>query len=194
MQMKTSRIALAALLALSLSTVAHMAAADRGNDDDRNDRGRRLRATLIGVNEVPSVSTVASGRFRATIARDEKSLHYTLSYSGLSSAVQQAHIHFAQRHTNGGVVLFLCQGAVMAPATVPTPPTCPQEGTVEGTLTSADVLPTATTQQIAAGEFAEVIAAIRAGAAYANVHSQVSGGGEIRGQITVDNDDHDDRR
>jgi len=41
----------------------------------------------------------------------------------------------------------------------------------------------ASTQQIAAGELEEVIAAIRVGAAYANVHTSVSPGGEIRGQI-----------
>jgi CHRD domain len=38
-------------------------------------------------------------------------------------------------------------------------------------------------QQIAAGEFAEVVALIRKGLAYANVHTAASGGGEIRGQI-----------
>jgi hypothetical protein len=40
-----------------------------------------------------------------------------------------------------------------------------------------------TSQQLAAGELAEVIAAMRAGAAYANVHTNLSPGGEIRGQI-----------
>jgi hypothetical protein len=113
-------------------------------------------------------------------------IDYTLSYTGLSSAVQQSHIHFAQQHVNGAVVLFLCQGAVLAPGTVPTPPTCPQEGTVTGTLKAANVLAAPATQQIGAGEFGEVLAAIRAGAAYVNVHSAISGGGEIRGQITVD--------
>jgi hypothetical protein len=135
-----------------------------------------------------SVSTAAFGRFRAVVSRDTTGaaqIAYTLSYTGLSSAVQQAHIHFAQQHVNGGIVLFLCQGAVLAPGSVPTPPTCPQEGTVTGNLKAENVLATATTQQIGAGEFAEVLAAIRAGAAYVNVHSATSPGGEFRGQITV---------
>jgi hypothetical protein len=38
-------------------------------------------------------------------------------------------------------------------------------------------------QQLAAGDLAAVITAIRAGAAYANVHTTLSTGGEIRGQI-----------
>ena len=49
---------------------------------------------------------------------------------------------------------------------------------------AANVVAGATaSQQLAAGELAEVIAAIRAGAAYANVHTNLSPGGEIRGQI-----------
>ena len=39
------------------------------------------------------------------------------------------------------------------------------------------------------GELAEVIAAIRAGSAYANVHTSLSPGGEIRGQIRADGKD-----
>jgi CHRD domain len=44
-------------------------------------------------------------------------------------------------------------------------------------------------QAILAGELAEVLAAIRAGVAYANVHTTLSPGGEIRGQIRVDERD-----
>jgi hypothetical protein len=61
--------------------------------------------------------------------------------------------------------------------------TCPQSGSVSGTIAAADVQAAPTTQQLAAGEILEVVAAIRAGAAYANVHTDISPGGEIRGQI-----------
>jgi hypothetical protein len=44
-------------------------------------------------------------------------------------------------------------------------------------------------QGIAAGEFDELVAALRAGRAYANVHSTLFGTGEIRGQIGRDGDD-----
>jgi hypothetical protein len=68
-------------------------------------------------------------------------------------------------------------------------------GRVTGTLTAADVLDlpangiagaTASTP----GEFAEVIALIRAGRTYANVHSSKFPPGEIRSQINDRDDDH----
>jgi len=58
--------------------------------------------------------------------------------------------------------------------------------TITGTITPADVIgPTG--QGIAPGEWNELAAAIRAGVAYANVHSTTQPAGEIRGQIN-DND------
>jgi hypothetical protein len=41
-------------------------------------------------------------------------------------------------------------------------------------------------QGIAAGEFAELLAAMRAGVTYVNVHSTLYPGGEIRAQISAD--------
>ena len=62
-----------------------------------------LRATLRGFEEVPAVSTTASGTFRGDIDRDELSIGYTLSYSGLEGTVTQAHIHLGQRRVAGGI-------------------------------------------------------------------------------------------
>jgi hypothetical protein len=58
---------------------------------------------------------------------------------------------------------------------------------VEGRITAANVIAGSTaSQQLNAMDFTGAIAAIRAGAAYANVHtSPLSGGGEIRGQIRI---------
>jgi len=152
------------------------------NDDDHH-----IHARLIGFQEVPAVSTVASGEFKATIAPDQ-SIEYELTYSGLQGTVQQAHIHVAQRSVIGSIVIWLC-----GTATLPGPagtPTCPQSGTVSRTVTAADVVAGGTaSQQLAAGELNEVIRAIRAGVAYANVHTNLSPGGEIRGQIRR-GDDH----
>jgi len=185
MQMKTVRIVLAGLVTLAaVSTAVHLTADDRDRD-----RGNRIRTKLVGFNEVPIVSTVATGRLKAKIASDEQSIDYELTINDLQGVVAQSHIHLAQKDVNGGIVLWLCQGTSRAPAQVAaTTPECPQEGEVSGTLNAATVTPVAT-QQIGANELAEVIAAIRAGNAYANVHTNLSPGGEIRGQIDVD-DDH----
>src|SRR5437899_461667 len=179
---RSKRIRLLPLLfILPLVAVPAMA-----GDDDHD--GRHLHAQLIGFQEVPAVSTVASGDLKATIARDEQSIEYELTYSGLQGTVQQAHIHVAQRSVNGSIVIWLC-GTAALPGPAGTP-TCPLSGTVgPRTVTAADVVAGAASQQLAAGELNEVIRAIRAGVAYANVHTNLSPGGEIRGQIRV-GDDH----
>lgn len=150
----------------------------------------KIKIRLTGFQEVPSVSTVASGEFEATISRHGDFIDFELSYSGLQGPVRQAHIHVAQRSVNGAIVLWLCQTALNpAPASVAARvQQCPQEGTVSGRLTAEDVVGpqppgSAAPQQIVDGELDEVIAAIKAGVAYVNVHTTPSPGGEIRGQL-----------
>ena len=45
-------------------------------------------------------------------------------------------------------------------------------------------------QGLAAGEFDELVRALRAGIAYANIHTATYPGGEIRGQFDEDSDHH----
>jgi hypothetical protein len=148
-------------------------------------QGGTFKATLIGYEEVPSISTVATGEFRAKVSSDGSTLSYELTYSNIENAFA-AHIHLGQMGANGGVSAFLCGGGDK-------PPCPPTGGTVSGTIDAADVIgPTG--QGIAPGEFAELIAAMRAGVTYANVHTSDGDttpnegpgdfpGGEIRGQI-----------
>jgi len=160
-------------------------------------QAEKIEADLIGFREVPSVSTAASGEFHATINPGDQSIDYELRYSGLQGTVQQGHIHVAQLSVNGSIVIWLCQTAT--PFLDPTghAPQCPPgqatEAVVTGHITAANVIAGGTTsQQLAAGNLAAVIAAIRAGFAYANVHTNLSPGGEIRGQI--EDKDRDDKR
>ena len=146
-------------------------------------KAEQIGALLTGYEESPSVSTTASGEFTATIAPGGTVISYTETYSGLQAPVTQSHIHVGQLGVNGSVVIFLCQTAAN-PDPTGLAPHCPQQGTVSGTITAANVIAGATTtQQLAAKDLAAVITAIQAGAAYANVHTTVSPGGEIRGQI-----------
>jgi CHRD domain len=146
----------------------------------------QISALLTGYEETPAaVSTTGRGEFTATIAPDGDVIYYTETYSGLQGTVTQSHIHVGQLGVNGSVVIFLCQTATN-PDPTGLAPQCPQQGSVSGEITTANVIAgSMAPQQLAAGDLAAVIAAIRAGAAYANVHTNVSPGGEIRGQIRV---------
>jgi CHRD domain len=150
-------------------------------------RGETWGATLTGYEESPPVSTVANGDFRATVQSGTADhFHYTLTYSGLQGTVTQGHIHVGQVGVNGSIIIWLCQTSTNADPTGLSPQ-CPQEGTVEGKITAANVIAGSTaSQQLNAMDFTGALAAIRAGAAYVNVHtSPLSPGGEVRGQIRV---------
>jgi len=136
---------------------------------------------LTSYEEVPALSTAAGGTFRAFINDAAGTIRYTLSYSGLESDVKMAHIHFGQLSVNGGISIWLCQTAGFVDPTG-LAPTCVQSGTVTGLLTQANVVGPAG-QGIPPTQFAEIVAAIRAGVAYVNVHSSTFLGGEIRGQL-----------
>jgi hypothetical protein len=134
---------------------------------------------LQGFQEVPVVSTTARGTFVANLQNN--AIRYELRYDALQGDVLQAHIHLGQRDVNGGVSVFLCQTATNPDLTGLAPVCPPPPARVTGTLTAANVIGPAN-QGIAAGEFAELLRAIRAGKAYVNVHSSTFPGGEVRGQ------------
>ncbi len=157
---------------------------------------KNANGKLIGYQEVPSVSSRGSGEFEARIV-DNSKIEYRLSYRDLEAAVQQAHIHFGQRSVNGGISVFLCSNLGNGPAGTQACPAA--NGTVSGTIVAADVSPpiaataAARAQGINSGEFAELLAAIRAGKTYANVHTTMFPGGEIRAQLGKNRGDKGDR-
>jgi len=157
---------------------------------------RFIREHLNGVQEVPVVSTTGTGTFRAEISKDGDEIEYTLSFSNLEGDVRQSHIHIAPEQNTGAIVLWLCQTAANAAPAGTNPPQCfnalagesPRNNTVSGVLRASDVIPQLT-NGIAANELAEVLALIRAGKSYVNVHSSMSPAGEIRSQIRDHGDD-----
>jgi hypothetical protein len=175
MTTKTGVVSAALLFALVGGAAGSSPAADRG-------RGRRLRADLHGFNEVATVSSVARGSFHALLSADGMSIEYRLRFQDLEGEVTQSHIHFGDHHTAGGISVWLC-GTAALPGPAGTPD-CggPMSGDVMGTITAAQVVGPAG-QGIAAGEFEELVRAIKTGVTYANVHSTKFPGGEIRGQI-----------
>jgi len=141
-----------------------------------------FHVSLDGYQEVLPVSTTGRGSLSIHVAPDGESLGYTLRYSALIGDVLQAHIHFGRPAINGGIMVFLCSNLGNGPAGTPPCPG-PHDGEVSGTLDASDVIGGASGQGIAVGEFAEVIATLRNGSAYGNVHSTLYPGGEIRGNI-----------
>jgi CHRD domain len=187
------RIAIGTVAALAVTATA-LAFSDDG--------GRRIREFLNGLKEAPAVvSTTGDGTFKATISKDETEINYELTFSNLEGDVRQAHIHIGLPQNAGGIVLWLCDSdanpspSALTPACNVNDPLDLRNGVVTGTLTQADVQnqaangiagPTATTP----GEFAEVVALIRAGKTYANVHTAKFPPGEIRSQIEDGNSGH----
>ena len=170
--MRRRRLQLAAVVAV-VGLLGMVAAAVAGGG------GRDVREHLNGYAEVPALSTTGSGEFRAEV-RDLE-IHYRLSYRDLEGNITQAHIHFGNDHDAGGISVFLCSNLGNGPAgTQPCDGTT--KGSVSGTLRTADVIgPNG--QGIAPGEFGELVRAIRAGVTYANVHTTLRPGGEIRAQL-----------
>lgn len=165
-------IALMTAAALALGVVG-VAMANGGSD--RNS----FEARLGGYQEVPAISTTGTGRLSLTLNSAGTELAYTLTFSGLQGGnPAAAHIHLGQPGVSGAPVAFLCGGGPTAK------PACPAaaSGTVTGTIAAADIV-SVPAQGISAGEFAEVLKAMRSGVTYANVHSTTFPGGEIRGQI-----------
>ena len=167
------------------------------------DDGRHLRANLAGLNEVigPNLgigAVFSSGRGQVDLKIDKgaREIHYKLSYEFPNAAdtpvvgtqfVNQSHLHFGQKHTTGGINVWLCQSADNpAPAAVAADtPFCPSpSGTIEGTIRAAHVLAVAA-QGFPAGEdgFDALLEVLRRGVVYANVHTDRFPAGEIRGQL-----------
>jgi CHRD domain-containing protein len=179
--MRKLAILISIVAAVGLTIVVAAALANRGHDNRaRND----FHANLNGYDEVVggpgssstgSISTTGHGRLTLRIFSDH--IHYTLDYSDLTGGTTCcAHIHFGQQHVSAGVSAYLCGGDGKPACGTPS-------GHVEDDIVAANVIGPSD-QGIAPGEFDELVAAIRAGATYANVHTTPSyPEGEIRGQI-----------
>jgi hypothetical protein len=186
--MTRKSLMVSAVVAAALATGVGTPAVSHDDDREKHRRNRTLKADLSGFNEAPStLSTAAKGSFRAVLHNDETEIRYRLDYRGLEGTVTQAHIHLGAHHQTGGISVWLC-GTAALPGPLGTPLCGPggEDGPeAEGILTMASVIGPSG-QGIAAGEFQELVRAIKAGVTYVNVHSSLYPPGEIRGQIKTD--------
>jgi hypothetical protein len=148
-----------------------------GDDGPSNaDLATSFTATLSGANEVPPVTTPATGS--ASLSVSGAQITYTVNVTNLQNAVV-AHIHVAPTGQNGPVRLNLCGTGA------------PEPDCSSGT----GVLATGTNGTTLGITFEELLTAMRTGGAYVNVHTFVAGctdgdpgcnqGGEIRGQVVA---------
>jgi hypothetical protein len=183
---RTTRVlvasAIAGVAALGIGAVASASSNGHGHSSTK------FSERLSGYEEVPALSTPGNGTFRARVDRQNQEIQYKLTFADLESNVTQAHIHFENATNSGNVVVFLCSNLGNGPAGTQA---CPAGGgTITGTIRPADVTGGAADQGIAAGEFDELVRAMKAGATYVNVHSVDRAAGEIRGQLDGNHGHH----
>ena len=160
--------------------------ADRMGPVDGEDH---FNPKLVGSEEVPPRDTPAYGRATFHVSDDGQSVEYTLVVNDITN-VRQSHIHFGPAGTNSPIVVFL-YGPVPAGGG-------PIDGEIaRGSFTAANFI-----GPLAGHPMADLLAAMRTGHAYVNVHTDDGvapantgpgdfPGGEIRGLLT---DRHADQR
>lgn len=121
-------------------------------------------AELIGANEVPAVTTNATGSATFTLI-DNTTLTFDVSVSGMDS-VTAAHIHPAPE----GVVIAPFVNLFVGPTTG---------------LGFSGSLASGTISTAPGMSFDSLMVRMRNGTLYANVHTRRNPGGEIRGQIQL---------
>jgi hypothetical protein len=134
--------------------------------------GGQFGTHMTGANETPARPSKGQGQLVLRLANDG-TLLYRLLVANIED-VTQAHIHMAPPGTPGPVIAWLYPGA---------PPAQHIPGRfngvlAEGTISDADVV-----GPLAGLGVVGLIATIRAGEAYANVHTVPFPPGEIRGQV-----------
>jgi CHRD domain len=154
-------------IALCLAAGALGLACSKATDDVQV-----LQADLSGQNEVPARATDASGTAGFTI--DGDTVHYSVVVQNFTG-ITQGHIHSGAADVNGPVRVFLFD--TRSGGTTFNPTGVVNGVLAEGSFTAADLQPGIS--------YDELINEMRAGTAYANFHTTLYPGGEIRGQTRL---------
>lgn len=144
-----------------------------------------FRAEASGEQEIQppgGVITNTTGRITLRFNRELSEADFSLSVHR-GKKITQAHLHCARAGVNGPVVVFLFN---VAP--VPGPGGVNVNGRIaKGTLTNADIEPVDFAANpncgVVINNIASLLAAVRDGIIYLNVHSEANPPGEVRGQL-----------
>ena len=139
----------------------------------RTDRqSHHFVAVQSGAEEVPPVATQGRGTAVFSLSPDGTELSFRLITANVAN-ITQAHIHLAPRGVNGPIVVFLFG---LVPAGVSSTGVL-----ATGTIVQSDLIPRPAIGF--GGTMAELVAELRSGGAYVNVHTLAFPGGEVRGQV-----------
>ncbi|WP_221029354.1 fasciclin domain-containing protein [Actomonas aquatica] len=119
----------------------------------------RFVAELSGDNEVPAVSTDATGTAELWLYPETNTYTLSVTTTGLSGAITGSHIHEAAAGSNGAVAIGLGDFSSYTAAA---------GGFYAGTFS---------------GDYDGDLEALLAGEAYVNIHTAINPGGELRGQL-----------
>ena len=136
-------------------------AATACSDDDKDMPAPVLpvvSGTFSGAQEVPAVTTAATGSFTGTFDKTTRELRYTVTFTGLTPAA--GHLHLGAPGANGGVFQTF------------------QFNNAASTGFESPIVATTTLSPAQA-------ASLLGTGVYANLHTPANPGGEIRANLTV---------
>lgn len=133
-----------------------------------------LWTNLSGANEVPAVSTLASGVAVLRIDTTTRAWSLNLRFSNLSAPVTVAHIHRAPAGSNGPVIIGL-DGIALSGGRPSWNLIAPGSTSLNtnGSLNAPFLFPAAELQNLLDGN------------TYINIHSSAFPGGELRGNLVI---------
>ncbi|MDQ3008036.1 MAG: CHRD domain-containing protein [bacterium] len=129
---------------------------------------------LSGSQEVPAVSTEATGKAHIGVQQDERMINYKIELTNAMD-VTAAHLHCAPAGQNGPVVVGLFNN----PAGVDV-----NGELASGMIPASDLLAGASACSPNITTMSHLVQAMREGKIYVNVHTMTHPNGELRGQVS----------
>lgn len=146
------------LSAIIAATSLVLVACEKDDDVLDNERTYAVSGNASGSQEVPAVTTTATGTLNGTYNSKTNTLDYTINWTGLSNVVTGIHFH--------GPAMVGAEAGVIHGLTIST-------NGVSGTSTGSLAIADSTESHLLGGKI------------YYNIHTALNPDGEIRGQVTA---------